>query len=496
MKHYTPRLISGTSRESLRLPIRHVSLLARFALLLCYVSLFPSGRTASAQQLDASFATLSSSAPMPPMGWAGWNRFFCDYNEATIREQSDALVSTGMRELGYRYVLIQECIAPGRQSDGTLLVDPVRFPQGMKPLIDYIHSRGLKAGVYTDVGVHTCFGPPYYQGSFGHEDADAATFAAWGFDLIEMDYCDRQSGVTGREVYERMAQSIRKTGRPMLFYICTWGNERPWEWAQGTAGLWRTDQDISWEKNHAEWSRVLINFESNARHAVFSAPNSWNDPDMLEVGNEGLTPDEVRSHFSMWAISAAPLWASTDLAHMNDATRAVLTNAEVIRVDQDPLGAQATKVQEDERGLEIWAKPLGSKSSGLEAVLLLNLQDHPAAISVRWIVFLYYRMRKYAICGRTKTLATFATATRPQFLLMARSFSRSRDISPGLREQTMKRNGRAIPGRGTRNCWNVVPAARAMLSGCFPPVPPQPPASTFTASRFPNGGSIVSPSII
>ena len=142
------------------------------------------------------------------MGWAGWNRFFCDYNEATIREQSDALVSTGMRELGYRYVLIQECIAPGRQSDGTLLVDPVRFPQGMKPLIDYIHSRGLKAGVYTDVGVHTCFGPPYYQGSFGHEDADAATFAAWGFDLIEMDYCDRQSGVTGREVYERMAQSI------------------------------------------------------------------------------------------------------------------------------------------------------------------------------------------------------------------------------------------------------------------------------------------------
>lgn len=333
---------------------------------------------------ELSHSTLSSTAPRPPMGWAGWNRYLCDYDENTIREQADALVASGMRELGYRYVLIQECIAPRRNLEGSLFVDPVRFPHGLKALVDFIHERNLKAGVYTDVGPHTCFGPPYYQGSFDHEDIDAQTFASWGFDFIEMDYCDRPPGHTGREIYERMARAIQKTGRPMLLYICSWGNEQPWEWAQGTAGLWRTDQDISWEKNHVEWDRVVLNFESNAHRAVFGAPNSWNDPDMLEVGNEGLTDAEMKSHFAMWAISAAPLWASTDLAEMNEVTRSILTNAEVISVDQDALGAQATKVQEDEQGLEVWSKPLGTKSSGEQAVLLLNLQDRAAKIQVRW----------------------------------------------------------------------------------------------------------------
>jgi len=339
---------------------------------------------ASAQDDLPLHTTLSTTAPTPPMGWAGWNRYLCDYDESTIREQADALVSSGMRELGYRYVLIQECIAPRRNPDGTLFIDPVRFPHGLKALVDFIHSRNLKAGIYTDVGAHTCFGEPFYQGSFDHEDIDAASFASWRFDFIEMDYCDRPPGHSGREIYERMAASIRKTGRPMLLYICSWGNEQPWEWAQGVAGLWRTDQDISWEKNHVTWDRVILNFESNAHHAVFSAPNSWNDPDMLEIGNTGLSPDEMRSHFSMWVMSAAPLWASTDLVHMDRFTRSILTNAEVIAVDQDPLGAQATKAQEDERGLEVWAKPLGSKSSGQLAVLLLNLQNKPARMRVRW----------------------------------------------------------------------------------------------------------------
>src|SRR5208283_3773274 len=287
---------------------------------------------ASAQDDLPLHTTLSTTAPTPPMGWAGWNRYLCDYDESTIREQADALVSSGMRELGYRYVLIQECIAPRRNPDGTLFIDPVRFPHGLKALVDFIHSRNLKAGIYTDVGAHTCFGEPFYQGSFDHEDIDAASFASWRFDFIEMDYCDRPPGHSGREIYERMAASIRKTGRPMLLYICSWGNEQPWEWAQGVAGLWRTDQDISWEKNHVTWDRVILNFESNAHHAVFSAPNSWNDPDMLEIGNTGLSPDEMRSHFSMWVMSAAPLWASTDLVHMDRFTRSILTNAEVIAV--------------------------------------------------------------------------------------------------------------------------------------------------------------------
>jgi alpha-galactosidase len=374
-------------RNPLSLLVDEAGKIQRTLLLFTVLALFcPVGPSAlrSLQTRELTHATLSSTAPKPPMGWAGWNRYFCDYDENTIRGQAEALVSSGLRDLGYRYILIQECIAPRRNLDGSLFVDPVRFPHGLQALVNFIHERNLKAGIYTDVGAHTCFGPPYYEGSFNHEDIDAETFASWGFDFVEMDYCNRPPGHTGREIYERMARSIQRTGRPMLLYICSWGNEQPWEWAQGVAGIWRTDQDISWEKNHATWGRVVLNFESNAHRAVFSAPNSWNDPDMLEVGNEGLSDAEMRSHFAMWAISAAPLWVGTDVAKMNEVTRCILANAEVIAVDQDALGAQATRVQEDEPGIEVWSKPLGALSSGEAALLLLNLQDRAAKIEVRW----------------------------------------------------------------------------------------------------------------
>ncbi len=317
------------------------------------------------------------------MGWASWNHYFCDYTDQSIRDQADALVSSGMRDLGYRYVLIQECLTRGRHADGSLIVDAKRFPHGMKDLVDYVHSRGLKAGTYTDIGANTCAGKPY-QGSYQHEEQDAATFAAWGMDFIEMDYCNRPEGVTGREIYERMAAAIQKTGRPMVFYICSQGSERPWTWAQGKAQLWRTDDDISGQQNHVEWASVVKNFESNAAHAVFSAPDSWNDPDMIEVGNQGLTPAEAQSHFSMWAISAAPLWAGNDLTAMTDAVRNIYTNSEAIAIDQDPLGAGATKVKEYGHGIEVWMKPLGSVGSGVNAVLLLNLTAAPAEAAVQW----------------------------------------------------------------------------------------------------------------
>jgi len=322
-------------------------------------------------------------APTPPMGWASWNHYFCDYTDQSIRDQADALVSSGMRDLGYRYVLIQECIAPGRNADGSLIVDAKRFPHGMKDLVDSVHSRGLKAGTYTDIGVNTCAGKPY-EGSYGHEEQDAATFAAWGMDFIEMDFCNHPAGITGRAIYERMAAAIQKTGRPMLFYLCAWGSESPWRWAQGKAQLWRTTGDISSDKNHVDWARMVGNFESNVRHSVFSAPESWNDPDMLEVGNPGLTPVEAQSHFSMWAISAAPLWAGNDLTEMSDSTRSIYTNSEAIAVDQDPLGAGASKVKEDSSGIEVWMKPLGTVGSGVDAVLLLNLSAAPAEAAVQW----------------------------------------------------------------------------------------------------------------
>jgi alpha-galactosidase len=190
-----------------------------FALLLVLV--------AFCQQAFSQAAVVSQPglAPTPPMGWASWNHYFCDYNDQSIRDQADALVSSGMRDLGYRYVLIQECLTQGRNADGSLIVDANRFPHGMKALVDYVHSRGLKAGTYTDIGVNTCAGPPY-QGSYQHEEQDAATFAAWGMDFVEMDYCNRPLGVTGRSIYERMAAAIQKTGRPMVFYICSQGSER------------------------------------------------------------------------------------------------------------------------------------------------------------------------------------------------------------------------------------------------------------------------------
>ena len=323
-------------------------------------------------------------APVPPMGWASWNHFFCDYDERTIREQADALVSTRMRDAGYKYVVIQECIARDRDAKGNLIADAVRFPSGFPALTEYIHKLGLKAGIYTDIGRNTCYPHPRYQGSYGHEQQDADTFAAWGVDFVEMDYCNRVEEHTGRWVYERMAQAIRNTGRPMIFYLCAWGNEQPWEWAQGKAEMWRTEFDISLEKNHVEWNRMVRNFESNTVHSVLSGPESWNDADMLEIGNPGLSDTEAQAQMSMWAISPSPLLAGADLAHMSARSREIYTNREVLAVNQDPLGAGADKLAELAPGLEVWSKPLGSRTGGSYAVMLLNSTGAAAPMQLSW----------------------------------------------------------------------------------------------------------------
>jgi alpha-galactosidase len=327
---------------------------------------------------------LGNLAPTPIMGWANWNAFFCDYNDQTIRDQADALVSTGMRDAGYKYVVIQECIAPGRTHDGQLIVDPNRFPNGIKPLVDYIHSLGLKAGIYTDVGKRTCFPKISYEGSFGHEKQDADTFAAWGIDFVEMDYCFREPNITGRAIYERMAQAIKDTGRPMIFYLCSWGNEQPWEWAQGKAQGWRTENDISFAKNSVLWDRMLRNFQSTQGHAVMSGPESWNDADMLEVGNRGITDNEAQTHMSLWAIAPSIMLAGTDLTKMSPRIQSIYTNKEVIAINQDALGAGAELLQEVAPGVEVWAKPLGSRTGGEYAVMLLNTTIQPTALDLAW----------------------------------------------------------------------------------------------------------------
>jgi alpha-galactosidase len=327
---------------------------------------------------------LGSIAPLPPMGWASWNHFFCDYDEKTIRAEADALVSSGMRDAGYKYVAIQECIVRERDASGNLIADSVRFPSGMPALIAYIHKLGLKAGIYTDIGRHTCYPSPQYQGSYGHEEQDARTFAAWGIDFVEMDYCNRVPEHTGRYVYEKMAAAIKATGRPMVFYLCCWGNEQPWEWAQGKAQMWRTEFDISLEKNHVEWKRLVGNFESNTAHAVFSAPESWNDADMLEIGNPGLNDAEAQTQMSMWVMSPSPLLAGADLTQMSKRTMETYTNPEVIAIDQDPLGAGARLVANPSSGVEIWERPLGSWTGGDIAVMLLNASDSAASMNISW----------------------------------------------------------------------------------------------------------------
>ncbi len=339
------------------------------------------------QESAAPVQELGSVAALPPVGWASWNHFFCDYDERTIRAQADALVSSGMRDAGYKYVLIQECIARERDADGNLIVDPARFPSGMPALVAYIHKLGLKAGIYTDIGKHTCYPHPQYQGSYGHEEQDARIFASWGIDLVEMDYCNRVPEHTGRYVYEKMAAAIKATGRPIVFYLCCWGNEQPWEWAQGKAQMWRTEFDISLEKNHVEWQRLVGNFESNTAHAVFSGPESWNDADMLEIGNPGLNVTEAQAQLSMWVMSPSPLLAGADLTQMSPQTKAIYTNREVLAVDQDPLGAGAELVSRMAPELEVWQRPLASRTGDEVAVMLLNASQHTANMHVAWDQF-------------------------------------------------------------------------------------------------------------
>lgn len=317
----------------------------------------------------------------PPMGWANWNSLGCNYDEGIIRTMADRLVSSGMRDHGYKYLIIQECIVPAghRAADGTLLPDPTKFPHGIPALVAYIHSKGLKAGIYTDVGPRTCAG---YEGSYQHEEQDAQTFASWGLDLIEEDFCHKPAEFTAAQLYTRMRDAIAHTGRPMVFYICNWGSEQAWTWAPALGNVWRSTGDIA-PPGFAYWRFILRNFDQNALHAASGGINHWSDPDMLDVGVPGISQIEEQSLFSLWAMSAAPLWAGNDLRTMSEHTLQILTNPEVISVDQDPLGQPATLVAEYEPGLQVWARRLSGTQSP-QAVLLFNRNVEPATVKVNW----------------------------------------------------------------------------------------------------------------
>jgi alpha-galactosidase len=313
----------------------------------------------------------------PPMGWNSWNKFQCNISEQTVRETADAMVASGMRDAGYQYVVIDDCWHGPRDANGFITADTQKFPSGIKALADYVHSKGLKFGIYSDAGRLTCGGRP---GSQGHEYQDALTYARWGVDYLKYDWCstgDRNA----QEAYAVMADALRQSGREIVFSMCEWGTAKPWLWAQNVGNLWRTTGDISddfgTKKKAHDWEHPMLQLlDWNEPLWPFAGPGHWNDPDMLEVGNGGMSTVEYRSHFSLWAMMAAPLMAGNDIAHMDDATKSILLNKEVIAVDQDKLGVQGHRVWKDGNS-EVWVKPL---AGGGRAIVLFNRGETPATI--------------------------------------------------------------------------------------------------------------------
>ena len=306
------------------------------------------------------------------MGWNSWNRFGPFISERLVLETADALVASGMRDAGYRYVVIDDAWHESvRNDDGDLAENRWAFPHGMRWLADEIHRRGLRFGLYTDAGTRTCQG---YPASRGSERRDAQRFATWGVDFMKVDWCHTE-GLRGRDTYPLWSEAIHATGRPMLLSICEWGRDRPWEWAGSVGHMWRTSHDIA-----DSWESLMDIVDRQADLHPYGGPDHWNDPDMLEVGNGGMTGEEYRTHVSLWAMLAAPLMAGNDLRDMSAATRDLLTAPEVIAIDQDPLGRQARRVRQG-GGADVWVRELAGEA---HAVALVNRGESAAEVRVPW----------------------------------------------------------------------------------------------------------------
>lgn len=314
-------------------------------------------------------------AMTPPMGWNSWNFFAGKVTDKDIRDTADLLVSTGMRDAGYVYVNIDDTWEGKRDAQGRIQSNE-KFPD-MKALADYVHSKGLKLGIYSSPGPQTC---ARYEASLGHEEQDAQTYADWGIDYLKYDLCSyggvmRQQAPNDptaqnklmREAYEKMHQAILKTGRPMVYSLCQYGDDSVWDWGPSVgANLWRTTGDIS-----ANFDRMSLIGRGQAGLAKFAAPGHWNDPDMLEVGNGKLTHDENVTHMTLWAMLAAPLIAGNNLTQMTPDVATILMNKDVVAIDQDALGKQGDRVYA-EGPVEIWAKPL---TDGRKAIAIFNFGE-------------------------------------------------------------------------------------------------------------------------
>lgn len=309
----------------------------------------------------------------PQMGWNSWNHFACNIDEKLIRETAEALVTSGLARHGYKYVNLDDCWGEqNRDSKGNLVAKESMFPSGIKALADYIHSKGLKLGIYSDAGNLTC--SMKMPGSLHHEEQDARTFASWGIDYLKYDNCNND-GTSPRDRFPKMSKALLNSGRPIFFSLCEWGIEDPATWAPSIGNSWRTTGDIK-----DNWDSMATLADQNDKWASYAGPGGWNDPDMLEIGNGGMTTEEYRSHFSIWALVKAPLLIGCDVRSIDKTTLELLSNEEVIAVNQDKLGVQGRKVKK-QGDLEVWAGPLSGKRV---ALILWNRSGSPSKITAYW----------------------------------------------------------------------------------------------------------------
>ncbi|NLR79409.1 glycoside hydrolase family 27 protein [Chitinophaga eiseniae] len=331
---------------------------------------------------NASAQKFEGLAPTPPMGWNSWNTFQTAINEKMIMEIADALVSSGMKDAGYRYLVLDDgWMAMERDSLGNLTPDPVKFPHGLKVVVDYVHAKGLKFGLYNCAGTLTC---AKYPGTRGYEYQDARNYAAWNIDYLKFDWCNT-NGINAKEAYTTMSKALRKAGHPMIFSLCEWGVNKPWQWGEPVGQLWRTTEDIyqvfDSVHNQGTWDALSVMRIADLQDTLrkYAGPDHWNDPDMLEIGN-GMTYEEDKTHFSLWAMMAAPLMAGNDIRKMSPQTKEILTNKSIIAIDQDPLGIQGFKYA-DKDSLQVWFKPL---QQGDWAVCFVNRGSHDMPVAFNW----------------------------------------------------------------------------------------------------------------